>query len=188
MSEAGQAQAETAEAIDVRAVLKERARALARPIGQLGGSVSRTMVVFSLGDERYAIESHYVFRVTRLCDVLPLPGAAPHVLGLTNVQGELLVVFDLRVLLGTVRLAHSDATRMMILGTKHAELAIIADAVHNVQPLKDSDLFPLPASTAQGETPCLAGVTREAVSVFDASALLSDPRLYVDESGAGLSP
>jgi len=173
---------------DVRALLKERARALAQPMAELANSASRTVVVFSLGDERYAIETRYVLTVTRVCDVFPLPGAGAHVLGLTSVQGELLVVFDLRVLMGTARPARADATRMLILGNKHAELAIIADLVHDVQPLLDSDLFQVPASSAEGDMPYLSGVTREAVSVFDGSVLLSDPRLYVDETGAGPLP
>lgn len=173
---------------EARALLRERARALAQPIAERVHSLSRSMVVFSLGDERYALETRFVFAVTRVYEVFPLPGAASHVLGLTSVQGELLVVFDLRVLMGVPRPARGDATRMMILGTKHAELAIIADAVHDVQPLRDSDLFPLPTSTAEGERSYLSGVTREAVSVFDGSALLTDPRLYVDELSAGLSP
>jgi purine-binding chemotaxis protein CheW len=175
-------------AADARQVLKERARALARPLEALVDNASRSVIVFSLGDERYAIETRYVFTVQRMCTVFPLPGAAAHVLGLTSVQGELLVVFDLRALLGTPRPAESDATRMIVLGDKHAELVIIADAVHEVQALYDKDLFPLPVPTAEGEKPCLFGVTNQAVSLFDGSALLSDPRLYVDESSAGPLP
>jgi purine-binding chemotaxis protein CheW len=184
MSEAQVAEAER----DVHAILKERASALARPVADLAPRASKSMVVFSLGDERYAIETRFVFSVTKLCEVFPLPGAAAHVLGLTSLQGELLVVFDLRALMGTTRAAPSDATRMMILGNKHAELAVIADAVHDVQSLDDVDLYPLPTSAAEGEKSYLTGVTSEAVSVFDGSALLSDPRMYVDESGAGLLP
>lgn len=173
---------------ETRALLKERARALARPVSEVAPSLSRSMVVFSLADERYALETQYVLAVTRVCDVVALPGAAPHVLGLASVQGELLVVFDLRVLMGLAQPARAEATRMLILGTKHAELAIIADAVHDVQPLRASELFPLPASTSEGDRPYLSGVTREAVSVFDGSALLGDPRLFVDDVSAGHSP
>lgn len=181
-------EAQHAESSGVRELLKERARALARPLTELVPGTSRSVVVFSLGDERYAIETCYAFSVTRLYEVFPLPGAASHVLGLTSVQGELLVVFDLRVLMGTSRPTRADSTRMMILGNKHAELAIIADIVHDVQPLQDGDVFPLALSSADGDKPYLTGVTRDAVSVFDGSALLADPRLYVDESGAGLLP
>lgn len=179
---------ESSEAAHVRAVLKERARALARPVTELVESTSRSMVLFNLGEERYAIETRFVVTVARMCDVFPLPGAAAHVLGLTSVQGELLVMFDLRVMMGIPSPARADATRMMILGSKHAELAIIVDAVHDVLRLQDNDLYPLPVSTAEGERPYLRGVTSEAVNVFDGSALLADPRLYVDESSAGLMP
>jgi purine-binding chemotaxis protein CheW len=181
------AEAEIPEAPDAHAVLKERARALARPIAELVESASRSMIVFNLGDECCAIETRYVITVQRMCDVFPLPGAAAHVLGLTSVQGELLVVFDLRVLMGIARPAHSDATRMLILGDKQAELVVIADAVQDVKPIYDNKVFPLRAS-AEGAQPYSRGVTSDAVSVFDGCALLNDPRLYVDEASAGLIP
>jgi purine-binding chemotaxis protein CheW len=172
-----------------RELLRERARVLARPIAAPLTNASRSVVVFSLGDERYAIETRYVFATQRLCEVFPLPGAASHVLGLTSVQGELLVMFDLRELLGTQRPARSDATRMLILGDKYAELAIIADAVHEVQNLHSSELFDIPAAAAsEGDKPYLCAVTKDAISLFDGPALLADPRLYVDEPNTGLMP
>jgi chemotaxis signal transduction protein len=103
------------------------------------------------------------------------------------VQGELLVVFDLRVLMGIARPAHSDATRMLILGDKQAELVVIADAVQDVKLFYDNEVYPLRAS-AEGAQPFSRGVTSEAVCVFDGFTLLSDPRLYVDEASAGLLP
>lgn len=175
------------DADDARAVLKARARALARPAAAVTPSARRSMVVFSLGDERYALETRYVAAVSRMAEVCPLPGAAAHVLGLTSVQGELLVVFDLRVLMGIACAPPTDATRMMVLGGQRAEFAIIADAVHDVHPQDERDLFSRPAA-ADGERAYLLGVTSEAVTVFDGSALLADPRLYVDESGVGLMP
>lgn len=183
-----EAQQPSAEVSDAREVLKERARALARPAAELAESASRSFVVFSLGDERYAIETCCVFGVSRVGELFALPGAGSHVLGLTSFQGELLVLFDLRVLMGSARPARTDATRMMVLGQKQPELAVLADSVHDVQPLDDRELLPLPAAAADGDRSCVCAVTREAVSVFDAGALLSDPRLFVEESGTGPLP
>ncbi|HET8939908.1 MAG TPA: chemotaxis protein CheW [Polyangiales bacterium] len=176
------------ETLDATQVLRERARALARPIAPAYSSAIRNVVVFSLGDERYAIETRYVFTAQRLSEVFPLPGAASHVLGLTTLQGELLVMFDLRVLLGIARPARTEATRMLVLGDKHAELAIIADAVHDVQELRANELFELPAAASDGDSPYLCAVTNDAISLFAADILLADPRLYVDEMNTGLMP
>jgi purine-binding chemotaxis protein CheW len=170
------------------ALLKERARLLARPVAPLVTTASRSVLTFSLGDERYALDTRFVHTVQRMCAVFPLPGAAAHVLGLTSAHGELLVVFDLRVLLGIARPAHSPASRMLVLGEKQPELVVIADALHEVRELHDIELFDLPASIAERERPYLCGVTGEAISLFDGSALLSDPQLYVDETGANLPP
>lgn len=176
------------EAANARELLRERARTLARPIAPLITSASRNVVVFSLGDERYAIETRFVFSAQRMTEVFPLPGAGPHVLGLTSLQGELLVMFDLRVLLGTRRPARTDATRMLVLGDKNPELAIIVDAVHDVQELHASDLFEVPAALSDGDKAYLCAVTKDAVSLFDTLALLADPRLYVDEQNTGFTP
>jgi purine-binding chemotaxis protein CheW len=165
-----------------RELLKERARALARPIKAIVHSSSRGMVVFSLGDERYAIETRYVHTAQRLPRITPLPGTAAHVVGLASAYGELLVVFDLRALLGTARPAHSESSRMLLLGEHGAELAIIADSVHDVQQLQDLEVFELPAATAEDLRPYLCGVTSQGISIFDGAALLASAQLYVDDS------
>ena len=169
------------ETASLKELLKERARELARPAQPIVHSTSRSSIVFSLGEERYAIETRYVHTAQRVPRITPLPGTAPHVLGLAPAYGELLVVFDLRVLLGTSRPAFSDASRMLVLGEQGAELAIVADNAHDVQELQDVDVFELPATTAENARPYLRGVTSQGVSILDGAALLGSAHLYVDE-------
>lgn len=169
------------DAVSPQQLLKERARALARPINPTVHSVSRAMVEFSLGDERYAIDARYVHTALRLPRITPLPGASAHVLGLASAYGELLVVFDLRVLVGSTRPAYGDASRLLVLGEQSAELAIVADALHDVQQLQDADVFELPTATAEDVRPYLRGVTGQGVTIFDGAALLAAAQLYVDE-------
>jgi purine-binding chemotaxis protein CheW len=164
--------------------LRARAVALARPVAQLAPFVRQSMVVFGLGDELYALETRYVQQVQRFAEVTPLPGAAPHVLGVASVRGVLLAVFDLRVLLGVPRPQLGDLSRMLVLGEHQAELAIVADALHEVRQIDDAEWLELPASTRAATRPYLRGVTREALALFDGAALLSDPQLYVDDAVA----
>jgi purine-binding chemotaxis protein CheW len=52
-----------------------------------------------VGDELYAVPIENVVEVAELDDVAAVPGARPHVLGLRNVHGQVLPVFDLATLL-----------------------------------------------------------------------------------------
>jgi purine-binding chemotaxis protein CheW len=174
--------ADISDVLSPQQVLKERARALARPLEPIVHGISRGVMELNLGDERYAIETRFVHTAQRLPRITPLPGTAAHVLGLASAYGELLVVFDLRVLLGTSRPAYGEASRMLVLGEHSAELAIVADALHDVQELHDADVFELPAATAEDVRPYLRGITGQGVSIFDGAALLAAAQLYVDEA------
>jgi purine-binding chemotaxis protein CheW len=185
MSQPLEQEPKAAESASSKELLKERARALARPAQPIVHSISRGVIVFSLGEERYAIETRFVHTAQRVPRITPLPGAAPHVLGLASAFGELLVVFDLRVLLGTSRPAYSDASRMLVLGEQSVELAIIADNADDVRELQDADVFELPTTTAENARPYLRGVTSQGVSIFDGAALLGSAQLYVDEPTPG---
>lgn len=175
--------ARTPPALTPREILAERARLLAQPIAaNAAPRTTRDVVTFGLGDEHYAIETHYVQLVQRFADLTPLPNTSEHVLGLVSVRGELLVVFDLRVLLGVPRPQLGDLSRMLVLGEEQPEFAIVADSLDDVVELDEAELLELPAGTPAGSRAHLRGVTRAALLLFDGAALLRDPQLFVDEA------
>ncbi|MCC6455546.1 MAG: purine-binding chemotaxis protein CheW [Caldilineaceae bacterium] len=57
---------------------------------------SLQLVVFTLDAQFYALELAQVHRVVRAMEVTPLPGAPAVILGIVNVQGELMPVVSLR--------------------------------------------------------------------------------------------
>src|SRR5687768_5148595 len=54
------------------------------------------LVIFTLDGQPYALELATVHRVVRAIEVTSLPNAPAVILGVVNVQGELLAVVDLR--------------------------------------------------------------------------------------------
>jgi purine-binding chemotaxis protein CheW len=54
------------------------------------------LLVFRLGDQRYALHVEAVERVLRAVEIMPLADAPSNVLGLINVYGRIIPVFDLR--------------------------------------------------------------------------------------------
>jgi len=60
---------------------------------------ARSLLVFFLGSEGFAVDLAYVRKVLRPSRIARVSGAAPEVLGLMNCQGEVLCVLDLRRIL-----------------------------------------------------------------------------------------
>jgi purine-binding chemotaxis protein CheW len=100
-----------------------------------------------VGDESYAVPVEHVLEVAELGDVAPVPGAPPTVLGVRNLHGEVVPVFDLAAVLGIAR--DAGAGRLLVAedGGRHAGLAV--DEV--------SDVDELPDASEETESDFLAG-------------------------------
>jgi purine-binding chemotaxis protein CheW len=157
-----------------REILEERARMLARPLASLDAlsAGDATAITFSVARERYAVESRFVFAVFRLTDLTPLPGAEAHVAGLTRWRGDLLTLLDVRGLVGAPTHGLDDLARVIVIGARSAEFGLLADTVGDPMPLRSADIVPLPPGRGAA-THVLRGVTRDAILVLDAAALIA---------------
>jgi purine-binding chemotaxis protein CheW len=164
------------------AILRERARALARPpIEAREAANALEIATFRLGDERYGIEAHYVLEVMRLEDTTLVPGLPDFFLGITNRRGEILAVVDLARFLGIVRGTERERSRLIVLGRTSAEFGIVADEVEEIVKVAEDALHPPSSVLGGAPRPYLRGVTRDALVVLDGAALLADERLFVDQ-------
>jgi purine-binding chemotaxis protein CheW len=155
----------------VRALLEERARVLARPVERRAVSGTFEAVSFVLADERYAVESRFVVEVFPLADLALLPGAKAPVLGVTAWRGGLLTVLDLRPLLGISTTALNDLGRVIVIGEARASFGILVDRVQEIVSLRLSEIHEPPDGVAVRRE-YLRGVTGGALLVLDAGALL----------------
>jgi purine-binding chemotaxis protein CheW len=106
--------------------------------------------------------------------------------GVTNLRGDILAVFDLRRFFGLPPGAVTELARVLVLGDDRAEFGVLADEVHEVRALRTGDLLDAPASVAGVGREYLRGVTEEALVVLDGDVLLRDSRLFIDwREGAG---
>jgi purine-binding chemotaxis protein CheW len=96
--------------------------------------VSSTHVQVRIGREVYAIPVTHVLEVLDFDELVPLPGAGAHVLGLRNLRGQVLPVFDLAELLG----AGAAAPARVCVASRNGDLAGLAvDEVTDVTELPD---------------------------------------------------
>jgi purine-binding chemotaxis protein CheW len=164
-------------------VLMQRAALLARLVGSaVPTEAPLELLQFKLGNELCAIEVSWVREVLRSTPLTRLPGGPPHLLGITNLRGDILLAFDLRQLLRGERCEISDNTRVLVLGQENAELCLRVDAVLEIRNVSlDAILDPIDAGT-RNVHPCLRGVTSDALVVLDAGALLADAQLFVGDA------
>lgn len=162
------------------AVLAQRARALAataEPVVDRSAGID--VVVVWVADERYAVAAACVVRVVGGADIAPVPGAPPILLGVMNLHGEVLPVFDPRRLLGLTGQAPSETAKVVVLGSDGAELGLLVDAADQVMRLAGDQLHTAPDSLAPERRELLQGVTQDGVIVLDGPKLLADARLGV---------
>lgn len=95
-------------------------------------TIRNQIVLFTLGDQRYAVALSAVERVVRVVEVTPLPQAPDIVLGVVNVQGRVTPVIDLRRRFRLPQRAIALNDQLVIAHTSRRSIAWIADAVTGV--------------------------------------------------------
>jgi len=180
------AQTDRLDARETERVLEERARKLARRTSGTAVEAKLELLQITLGREHFAIETRFAREVLLPGLVTKLPGAPEHLRGVTNLRGDIMPVFDLRVLLGAARIEPTANARHIMLGGSVVELCVLADAVHEIVELPLSEIMPLDEAGASATGRAyLRGVTRGACSVIDLEALLSGPDLFIGHTAIG---
>jgi purine-binding chemotaxis protein CheW len=168
-------------------ILSERARALAQKPATLAVSSAALrpddleMLHFNLAREHYAIEAHFVHQVIKPSELTRLPGAPPHLRGVTNLRGEILPVFDLRDWFEVERSARSDETRWLVLGTTAPELCLWVDAVRELSSIDRRSLHRPDRDDRHGND-LVSGVTHDAHTMLDGGRLLSHSELFIGDA------
>jgi purine-binding chemotaxis protein CheW len=167
---------------DAAQTLRARARALARPPGHTAAPETLLEVLeFRLAQERYAIETRYVREVYPLKDLTPLPCTPPFVLGIVNVRGRILPVFDLKKFFDLPDQGLTDLHRIILIEGNEMELGLLADVTVGVRSIPADSLQPSLPTLTGIRSEYLKGVTVERLVVLDVARILADPRIIVHE-------
>jgi len=126
--------------------------------------------------QHYALELLKVQEVVRPATLLPLRGAAPHMLGVMNLRGQVVPVIDLGLYLGRRAIEPDAITRIVVLEEHGETLGLRVTAVEDVANLTDQQIeSPDNARVGRIANPLFRGVARLnecAVILLDASRIL----------------
>jgi chemotaxis signal transduction protein len=99
--------------------------------------MSGVHVQVRVGSELYALPVAHVLEVGEMRDLTAAPGASRATLGVCNLRGDLLAVFDLAAVLGLPR---SDAPQRMLVAERGgARAGFAVDEVTDVNELPEAD-------------------------------------------------
>jgi len=108
---------------------------------------ARSLLVFFLGAEGFAVDLAHVRKVLRPSRIARVSGAAPEVLGLMNCQGEVLCVLDLRRILSpgkeTAPPAATEGKFIVVLQHGGKEAGFLVDTVRDAMELPASSVHPV---------------------------------------------
>jgi len=133
-----------------------------------------SLLLFTLGDRRYAVRMGQVVRVAAIAAVAPLPGAPSVVAGVINVAGQFLPVLDVRARVGLPVRAPRLEDALVIVRTARRDVALWVDGIERIENRPATDLAPI------GELVAADGY-------FDAVTALSDGPLFIHDVDRFLS-
>lgn len=119
---------------------------------------STSVVSFTVDGIRLAIPAGDVQELVRAVAVTPLPGAPRDVLGVIDVRGDVLPVFELGHRFGGSPAAIRATDHLLVCTAGDRTVVVRADRVDRLEPIAPSDQLPVPAdgdawSSALARTP-----------------------------------
>ncbi|MCU0606228.1 MAG: chemotaxis protein CheW [Candidatus Edwardsbacteria bacterium] len=110
---------------------------------------SRDIVIFCIGDEKFALTTDEVKSIEELQEIIPVPRAPEYIAGLINLRGAIIPVMDLRRRLGAPAAAAGRDTVILIVEHGDESVGLIVDRVEGVDQVSFA-VTPVPAEAAGG--------------------------------------
>ena len=112
-------------------------------------SGSRQVVVFGLGEERYATDVTRVQEIIRWTEPRSVSSSLPAVRGVINLRGKIIPVCDLETCLGATSSAPDEDSKIVVVETAAGVCGLIVDEVHEVRTLDEAELDQVPEHASQ---------------------------------------
>jgi purine-binding chemotaxis protein CheW len=133
------------------------------------------LVVFSLGEEEYALPITHVQEIIRYTEPRSVASQTPWVKGVISLRGKIVPVYDLGSRLGLQ--TSTDAYKIVIVESGDDMAGVIVGNVEEVLTVASSDLDEVPATGAA----CIQAIAK----VGDRLVILLDPEgIFADDSEA----
>jgi len=137
-------------------------------------------LTFLLGEQRYAVPILSVQEIRRFSVPTALPSVPDYVLGLMNLRGTVVPVFDLRVRFGCPRAQVDRFTVTIVVSVSNRHVGLVVDDVQRVLSLQAGMLQQRPAMASDIDMSFISGLVRDGdtlVTLLDIEKLTADDLL-----------
>ena len=137
-------------------------------------------VVFSLGEELFAVPIGVVQEVLPLPSITPVPRAPRWLLGVINRRGNILGVVDIRDVLSCEDRDATNAARLLVVTTERFTLALKVDSVEEIVGIHSDETIPAETSHARSTFVARAHVRGgRLISLLDLEPILNRDEFLV---------
>jgi purine-binding chemotaxis protein CheW len=148
---------------------RQRAVRLAKQrVDQAPHAAGIPVLVFRLGQERYAIDVKEVAEALRIERCTPVPGSPPLFAGVINLRGELRSVFDLARLLAISGTQASDSGIVLLLRRHGQEIGFKVDRIEEIREIRPEEL------SLSGQDKYVSGVLPGMIMLLSLDAVLAE--------------
>ncbi len=145
-------------------------------------------LTLGLDGETFGIGVRHVREILDMRPIAKIPHAPDFLRGMIDVRGSSYPVIDLRIKLGLLPVAATEATRIVILDVALADrsvgVGVLADCVYEVTGIDEAQIEPPPSVGGHWKSDYLAGIGRKPdggfVMIFDLTKLLTSSDLLQD--------
>ncbi|MCR6632291.1 MAG: chemotaxis protein CheW [Magnetospirillum sp.] len=158
----------------IQQVLKLRAHRLAAARAQAEDKpLGMAVLCFGIGAEAYALPLAELSEVMPLAMWTPVPGLAQHLLGVTNVRGEIRPVLNLHAMLTLAEPDPAARAYVVFLRVPGREIGMRVDSLSRIRFI-DPQALTVPHEAANGlPQRFVAGITPDTLILLDARQILA---------------
>lgn len=96
------------------------------------GGPTQEWVVFGLGHQHYAVDVHGVREIVRLPELVAVPHGPSTLVGMANLRGAVVAVFDTAALIDSGAVTPGTAARIIVLEHKQDVIGLLVDSVEEI--------------------------------------------------------
>jgi purine-binding chemotaxis protein CheW len=164
-------------------VFHERANALASQSDEENHAILPEVVVVGIGGEYFGLPVRGVREFCETRSITPVPCCPDHISGCINLRGEILVVMDLRSLLGEGK-GDGIYKKVVVIEEAGITVGLGIEEIYDVVPIDTMQLSRLPLTAGARADEYISGVgawDNHSLMILDCHKLLSSAELVVEE-------
>ena len=109
-------------------------------------------VIFKVNEGEYGLDVAQVNAIETLTNVVPVPNAATHILGIMNLRGEVLPIFSLRTKFSLPEVDVNEHTKISVTKSNGVPIAFKVDEVKEIIECDESKLSEFPSIARTQDT------------------------------------